>query len=403
MQKIEGIYETFERYLGSPEGDILFLSTIAAMLSSEFAAQWITQQEALGWIYDNYSVALELHNYLKNFSCSKVESLSNMPSYFRKELLERRDDYFFLACNGRTARSENVDLLFELLETGHYQGDRLQSLVVLGFEGLVPPDFQGRVFAVPITLRPKYTQEFAETVNEWREILIHYCLKNFAVIQRQLKACRQKDWKEAEHLWLYASASILYLMIEDFDQKEVGNWRGRIKRNISLAIEKSDNLQDNEEIPELVVDAIYDYARHCSGMKERKSVIFNESDLQNLSLYDDEYYYFSEKVFSEICSSLTQMVSYRQIKNALFETGHLCQDKGERRYGTCKVTIKTETGCRRARFCKLRRDRVDRTGHLPLFMVYEQEEQKKNEERRRIIRVVHRQDPRRTKGVSGRK
>ncbi len=92
-------------------------------------------------------------------------------------------------------------------------------------------------------------------------------------------------------------------------------------------------------------------------------------DLYSLVIYDDSAYYFSEDLFSEICSGLPDDVDSEDIKEGLSEGGVLIIEKrGNSVYYSKKTTIGLIDGTsERPRLMKLDRQAIDKLSNFNLL------------------------------------
>lgn len=85
-------------------------------------------------------------------------------------------------------------------------------------------------------------------------------------------------------------------------------------------------------------------------------------------LYDEDFYYFPEKIFKAACSPLLDMVAISNIKSEMAANGDLCSNRiADGNYTVKKLLTNVYGSTLRARFLKIRRGFFDKDGELGLY------------------------------------
>lgn len=116
----------------------------------------------------------------------------------------------------------------------------------------------------------------------------------------------------------------------------------------------------------IIRDIIYQSSYTIPGILNRDK-IYAEAvmNIESWTIYDENYYYLSDKMLDKFCEPVKQSLSMRQIKEWLFNSGILVGEGKGRQYFTVKVPIVTEYGAViQPRRLRLARTWLDLDGNL---------------------------------------
>lgn len=102
------------------------------------------------------------------------------------------------------------------------------------------------------------------------------------------------------------------------------------------------------------------------GILNRNHVLEDEIDkVETWPLYDQNFYYLSDSLFSDICKALQDCISLLSLKQALVEEETIVGEGCQRNYWCVKVPVITENGpILRPRKIRIRRSKIDLYGEL---------------------------------------
>lgn len=134
-------------------------------------------------------------------------------------------------------------------------------------------------------------------------------------------------------------------------------------------IELSADARDRSDIPELFVDMLYKEVGLLYPMKLYSEVKHTGYTGKPYVLYDDQFYYFPEKIMEALLRNMMNFAGTTEIKQALARAGYLDLQGNDRVYYTQKIRV----GDKRCYYYRLKREAVDRPGEVTLVMACELE------------------------------
>lgn len=211
----------------------------------------------------------------------------------------------------------------------------------------------------------KSFKEFIHQKPEFLENSIKY-FKNSEFYMRH-------KWDEETDIALEASAKIYgdFYRLEH-TEAEAEKLHSCFRNMIGVLLEREERFSGEWDVLDAVKKVVENYLEENQqieiGSKDAvEGKLAEANQKQQAILWDDEFYYFPEKVFRYACGSLLEMVSFLEIKREMAAQGVLrCNKISDGNY-TVKKTIINAYSCEvRQRFIAIRREFFDREGALTL-------------------------------------
>lgn len=184
----------------------------------------------------------------------------------------------------------------------------------------------------------------------------------FKKIEDQATLYKGKDW----HFW----AGVIEVIVEAFSNQAV-QIRERLYDALRYTYDHSDVYDLYSQMAGIFRIAFDESIPQISKLvPESESWKLSAQEARNCVLYDDDYYYVPDELFSEICKPLEEICTANQVKEGLRRQGILCTQGRGRIYKTIKKTIgdsKTQM-----RFVWLRRHLLEvETLDMDFVMMYQ--------------------------------
>lgn len=283
-------------------------------------------------------------------------------------------------------RSDRIEAIIDFL----HQKDFLPVLIV---GGIVPDGLSENAYVM------KYdaTDTEIKNISRFYEGFRKYVLDNVEYVLEQLKNLKFEDImdlydidREFEY-FLRTSIAVgkiwkcymrdIFDKHKDIKETEI-DYKSALVFKIFVdsaahAIELMGAYDSSYDIPGSVRDCLIGYIKeHGYGVMQDISQTTDKTDLDKMILYDEDFYYIKNKLFTDICSPLLETISTVQLKKYMQEAGILKCDNTAKGTYSPKVSLPSLTdgsSTVRHRFIKMFKDPLKTDEGLSLedhFCVY---------------------------------
>jgi len=368
-----------EKRYGEEMGNVIFCLCVGEIAYSILARAGFRLEKPLAFIVDTARDFEMVVTDLKVFSDKKMLLNLNLLTEIQKGLGQVHDDALSILFDKGTRNRENLNFVLSTVKAGYYRGEPLELLTIVGFEKVIPDDLKEAFLTIHLPKLSYLASDEIEVVREFKRFLPNNIISNYNEIKRRFQSLSiEIDAKDLiwERWNFFKAAEVLCeLVIEDsIDQSEQAVVVSKLRSSLAKVVKYDEETQDDGYISEVIGDILYQSAEQIGYFINRNNVTGEESALLGVrAMYDSEYYYFPDVLFREVCESLLESLSFRQVKHSLIAAGVLESNGGDRLYDTVKVVVYSAYGVRsRPRYNKLKREFIDRDGALTLVQVVNQ-------------------------------
>lgn len=233
------------------------------------------------------------------------------------------------------------------------------------WDGIVPEELIGHAYIFKCTFTERDVTEYTHMYNEMQEIVknntqhLVYELEN--ITTSSIFKNNEVDEYMAEcYKMLIAAAKVWEMVIrKKNDEEATKKWFDAYCQCAIDALNQMEDFCQTCDISEIFRSIVVGYVRENEVRFSEKRYIHAEYD-EELVMYDENYYYFSEKLLKKICLPIAQTVAFTQIKKELREAGVLvCNDCKNQNF-TVKIACYDKQNARivRKRFLKIEKEAV---------------------------------------------
>jgi hypothetical protein len=252
------------------------------------------------------------------------------------------------------------------------------ALPIITFCGGIPDDAKG-LLSGQISIQAKGDATLAGIYNSdsgvnFSRVIIEFICCNWATLQMEISRLSEDGTFQRTVLdnpgvgMFFIAEKLLELVLEcnKYSLEEREKLALQWQSSLESIVNEWQIISDGLSWLEVLYNMIRGASMKIPGILDRNQLM--ACDIVNAEtwpLYDDRYYYLSSNMFDELCMPITELISLRQIKGLLTESGILIGEGKERQYMTIKVPIVTEYGAilqqRKIRLC---REWLDPVGEL---------------------------------------
>lgn len=235
------------------------------------------------------------------------------------------------------------------------------SILLVG--GLAPTCLQGHTYIFRFMLTERDVKDFANLHNKMRKVVVEnvehllYELDHLSTSKLFVRHTRESDWRIRT---LVAAGKVWEMILREENTEEaVDKWMNDYCECASDAVNQMDDLEGLCDISEIFRMTVVEYVRKNKVQFSEKRYIQAEYNKEFVP-YDEEHYYFPEKLLKKICLPIAQTVSFAQIKKELRDAGVLiCNDCKNQNF-TVKIACYDKQNARivRKRFLKIEKEAV---------------------------------------------
>jgi len=354
---------------GIEHEEIIRMICVMGAFYSILSAMGIRQYRPIAVVVESMKQVEQFANSVMLFRDNRLVSLNTSKRQMKGHFQVTHDDVIVVCYSKNPKTQESMEGLCELVRYGYIEDEKIECLVLVIFEQLIPEAASG-YFDIIISLP---SQAFMEQGPE-KDIklkIFSEALSKLDVFMFGVKLLLKEEWvkEKTENIpdavLLYAAAKIVNILYEEVDSGNIAQGRYDVVDSI---INRSVERWEVPELSELFVDELHRMANGMEPMVDREFI--EKMCLDSVKarvLYDSDFYYLTEKIFCDVCDPLLNFATITEVKESLVKKGILYTNDGVRRYYSVKVTIcRTEQGYFRQRYYKLNRNLVDQVGVVDL-------------------------------------
>ncbi len=265
--------------------------------------------------------------------------------------------------------SEELQLRYLADFCGSYVCGRHIAIVLM--DSIFPDDYM-HLFAGTIFIRCKpnlFSATFPERLETQRE-LVRFVLQNYDVILKKFHNLQENNLPneiEDEAILLFQTACEVCRMALSSCEADTKR-RQEIESRLQGAMQALQTEWEDEmaNTTDNFLAGLTLYAADSDTILNRHHINADEFELLKCSpLQDENFYYFSEDLFSDICTDFAHLGRPKKAKNDLLTSGILVGEGKTRKYTSIKPAITTVYGIKKdIRYIRLRKDKVDKIGCL---------------------------------------
>ncbi len=307
----------------------------------------------------------QLLTYLRGFGLPDVKDVGATPSEFEKSLVVPEYSLLIFGYSETRYTGQNLETLFSFSRELRWNAEALPLILVVD-DGRIPhyylEDFAGGIFLQSIPTKKTSDEEFTKGI-----------IRKIIQYQELVKNELQEIKDESSEIEIFeAAVACLNMILADSAAIEMNEFN-------TLAQEGIRQIRENWEMdndPEAYAEAFRILTSGFFGNTDKVPPLLNRMRIsgdetrftEEAIFYDDNFYYFPEAVFQEICQPLIDRDGKGLVLAQLEDAGIIECDHGDRLYGTKKVEIVNVFGVtERKRRVKIRRAQMDNAKDLSLL------------------------------------
>lgn len=260
-------------------------------------------------------------------------------------------------------------------------------LVLVLLDGFLPENysdlFTGTIFlrckpALLLATFPKYLA--------FQRQLINFIQQNADAVLKKFHYLQENSHligiESAEILLFKAACEVIssFLATNEADVKK----KAEIKTRLQCAMRalQTEWEEETADTTSSFLAGLTRYAAEADNILNRHNVNADEFDLlEDSPLYDADFYYFSETLFSKICTNYARLCFPKKAKNDLLASEILVGEGKARTYTSIKLAVTTVYGVKKdSRYIRLKKDKVDQIGALTFAEMIQAKESTGNQQ-----------------------
>lgn len=332
---------------------IFFMLESAAFAYSMLRSWGKRLHSPIAVMVDELELADEMASKLGIFQ-ARVISTDTPFKEFQKKLESYHDDLCVLTYMEGRYTSENMGMLLSFVMQGETEVSRIEMPVIIAFRKVIPQAYQDKLSIAVQIDRTDLTGLKREKMELHLNRLRDYILAKEQIVEHEIGRPLECPCEGRDSGFWTAIINMIGLV---FTQEDAD--RARMSKTLCAELQKAytmaDSYEFNHQIPALFRQVFAQLSPEvCKFVEEASAAGVADQDLSSVVLYNPEHYYIPEKLFTELCKPLKEVVTVNQIKAVLAEEGILCTQGQGRIYRTIKKTV----GCSNApiRFVWLNRE-----------------------------------------------
>lgn len=327
-------------------------SSVSALLLIESGAfacsvlrQWRFRLHCpIGLICENLEVADEVAEKMGIFQ-HRVLNSNMPPSELLEALMTYKDDLIFIQFLAGRYTDENVETIKSICMRGECQRNELSAPVIVLFEYVIPENYQD-IFSMVIELEENDLDDLDRSmVEQMNEVLKQKIISCSQVLEYEIRRTGKETavpYGKDSKFWI---AVVKMMAFSFFDQSDdsFDKLILRLSDTLQRAYDLADSYDFFNQIPDLFREELdKGIPRICKFFPEKKASELSAQEGEFV-FFDDEYYYFSNRIFTRICEPLRTICTVNQVKAALARANILCIQGQTRVYRTVKKRIGNTT------------------------------------------------------------
>lgn len=301
----------------------------------------------------------------KLFSDNRKHGLKTVLGSLRKYMDATKDDLLFI----QYASDKKMDDLAQICEAvseGYWEDEVINCMVCVLFDGYMPEELSN-YFSIVVPANEVdiflKSEIFGLHISEMIVGKREYLNALASLLQQQYHRRFFRNSPKGDEELLYVAA----LTKAFLDDKS--KFTSELCELVEEKIELSADARDRSDIPDLFVDTLYKRVELLYPMVSYLEVKYSGNIENQNVLYDDQFYYFPEKIMEALLRNMMNFAGTTEIKQALARAGYLDLQGNDRVYYTQKIRV----GDKRCYYYRLKREAVDRPGEVTLVMACELE------------------------------
>lgn len=294
-------------------------------------------------------------------------------SELKKEVKNRQFEMLPILYRKSPNTNRNVQFLSDMLFSGN-MSTNFQKAVIIAFCGEIPIGCRGYI-AGKIRFKTDgvcTTQNALPSAEDFYHYLVKFVCTQINVIELKFKELNENE-EDKNELSYYPGMEVFYaaekiletiLKLESFSIEEKKELKC-LFLNALDKMKKEWNLEKPEqEWADTFRELMFEKAEEIPDILERDKITGTQMKLidqiDQYTVFDEEFYYISEKLFAEICVPISQTISLDKLKELLASAEVLKGQGKSRQYWTVKVTMTSVYGnILTKRMIRLVRKKVD--------------------------------------------
>lgn len=283
---------------------------------------------------------------LAGFNPNDIVSLGELPKEFSKVLQDNTWDILFVQYTKGANAKKNLEKLTEYCSV---QGEKI---IVLLFIGCVPKE---ALETVPYSVSFNVDHTVPKLLNDTLWLIeMHEFIKDYSeYVRLDYEKLRSSMLASSEpipdDLYILILAFALMYELHCYWLREEDNDLMRDSKNaVDKLLKELNDDTSTEEAAEWFREALWNAANLVSAIYDVESECIEKITLDNnyVVLFNSKFYTLSEKFFTKVCESLTDIANIPEIKEKLWDAKILVREGQNRTYWTKKITIRITNGSR---------------------------------------------------------
>lgn len=293
---------------------------------------------------------------------------SNLSFCKFKEVCEscKDDTLMIVYCTGRNT-DDNMHFLRDCCLSGQIGKNDFAAIPILIFNRVVPENLDGKISILVKIQKAGRIPYLGETRNEFFYDFVKKVMETSPFLNFALQSAHKKVKSERIADGEFFDAVLKLLELTLGEQKAGDDnidFYGELADEIQQAYWQRSSCDWRAQALTIFTDALEKYAEKIPYIFRRDEDFPDSLDKNRVLLFNENYYYFPELLFTLICKPIEDICSVNEIKSGLEKAGVLCTQGEGRVYRTIKVQLSNGS---HFRYVWLRRDKIDsRLGELSL-------------------------------------
>lgn len=331
--------EKKERDANSVTGNQLFLMGCAAFAYSVLQRWMFHLHYPVAAVVDEPETADDLAEKWGIFHKNTI-NLNLPPMEFLRALEDFHDELCVVFYSKGRYAHKNIETLLDLIASGGYGNVEISFLPLIVFLRVIPEEYEDK-FALVIDIHQDDLEKLdSSDIKKYFMKIKDFLLNYPQVAEREIRRCKtDKRLGKDSRFWsaVMAMVEIIFLDIEE-------NSAEKLKSNLCFALRNAGELAESYEL-KMQISQLFRTAldeaipEKCTFLQESAASELSEQEIEENVLYDAEFYYISDRLFSSICEPLKSVSTVNQIKEILASEGILCIQGQNRSYYSVKKKI----------------------------------------------------------------
>lgn len=264
---------------------------------------------------------------------------------------------------------DNLKMLKNICEMGIYKQKKFDLAVMAAFQGEIPYE-AAEFLGGKLYIHRKQKADMGKSKEKGEIFLrgIIQCVMDYYDIwQNTIKGFQQKHTFESyvEQIFMETGTLLeIFMCSSEFTKEEINEEVNNFRSAMINILDDWEISVIAQKWSEVFVKELYLSVPNVFGILNRHRIgVKDISNAKKWPLFDDDFYYITEELFSDICMAMKETIGVNQIKQMLESTGILKGEGKTRKYRTVQVKMVNEYGgCDKQRRVRLVRSKIDIDG-----------------------------------------